>query len=1217
MPPRSAFARLLLGPVRPALALTLALGALGGHAARAQAAPGEGREGLAELGRFDPRLRGHYAPKGFKVQVVAAEPTIVDPTAMAFADDGTLYVAEWKRDDRVSDTWETLKLPEGGTTKVLRRRKATPDVVKKLLDTDDDGVYDASEVVVDGAEMPAAIFPWKNSLYLTCVGRLERWSDEDGDGKFELKTVLADGFCGAFHHWLSGMVLNADGWLYLTAGDNDNHVVGSDGSRVEVSRCGGVFRCRVDGSSMHLFALGFRNPYRDLAFNATFDPFLADNDNEDGSKFQGVRLINPVEEGDYGWRLRPGASCCQPDFDRGAADGELPGKLPIVANTGRGAPAGLVVYNGVALPDRYRDLAIYPDVFRRLVRGYRMKPKEGSYALDREVTLMTADDDLFRPCQAVVGADGALYVLDWRSSSGGAGRLWGDGKWGRLYRVTWEGDGDGPALPLKENNWARVKGGSDDDVRSMITGRDLGEADRALRELVERRGAVAPAPTRAMLLGLMNDKAMALHARLLGLQGARQLWDDGVERAMVAALDDPEADVRRLAAQALSWEPKQDRPDLVPALVAHLNDPDRRALRDIALALGQHGRAAPSEAAPPLLAWLLAHPGADVVARDAFIRALERLGDAGVEAIARAIRTSRGAERAEAVAVFSALRTEAAARRLPALATLPDLSGAERLALIKLHKDIPLNIPVATQGLADWVVAHPETNAAVKVATLDVCRLAGIRAPALVLRLLDDKDETVQIASARLAAQSSLEGAIEHLSARLLYPATSQRARAEIVLALRAAGPDVFPTIETAFRQFPAETAFRKAALRALAEVDRSRAIPLAEHALGEGPPELHAEAIQILGERPQTALRLGRALLDRKLDRGDLPAVLAAVRRHDSPEHRALLADIEKAAAAAVTAAALKERFARGADPWNGLSVFLRETGSRCSSCHQIEGLGGNVGPALTGVSQALSLDKLIEAILEPSKEIKEGYEAYKVALKDGRLLGGIKVSQDAEALVLRDAGAQESRIPIGSIDEQALDSASLMPEGLARELSPRDLADLLAFLLSKPAQEALRSRRRLDHVLALGPIATDESAPRVPLDRVDPSQEFPGRGGRSVSWVPLDATAEGTLSLGGRSGTPPGRVYLAAEVRSDRPQDAALRFGLVGASRIFLNGAKVAESPGRGARLGADVARLPLRAGWNTLIVAVDRSPEGGDERAVFEIGTARPVEIRATRP
>ena len=54
----------------------------------AQVGPAEGREGLVELGDQDPRLKGHYGVPGFKVQIVAAEPTIIDPTAMAFDDQG-------------------------------------------------------------------------------------------------------------------------------------------------------------------------------------------------------------------------------------------------------------------------------------------------------------------------------------------------------------------------------------------------------------------------------------------------------------------------------------------------------------------------------------------------------------------------------------------------------------------------------------------------------------------------------------------------------------------------------------------------------------------------------------------------------------------------------------------------------------------------------------------------------------------------------------------------------------------------------------------------------------------------------------------------------------------------------------------------------------------------------------------------------------------------
>jgi quinoprotein glucose dehydrogenase len=1187
---------------------------------RAQTGPGEGREGLVELGKTDPRLKGHYAPPGIKVQVIAAEPTIIDPTAMAFADDGTLFVAEWREADRMFDTWDTLKLPEGGTARITRRRKPTTDIVKRLRDTDGDGVYDKAEVVVDGAEMPSAIFPWKNSLYLTCVGRLERWNDDDGDGRFETRTVMADGFCGFFHHWLSGMVLNADGWFYLTAGDNDNHIVGSDGSRVEVSRCGGVFRGKVDGSKMHLFAIGFRNPYRNLAFNSTFDPFLVDNDNEDGSKFQGCRLINPVEDGDYGWRLKPGALCCVPDFDRGAVDGELPGKLPIVTKTGRGAPAGLVVYNGMALPEKYRDMIIYPDVFRKLVRGYKVKPRGGANVLSDQTVLMTADDDLFRPCQTVIGADGALYVLDWRSNSGGAGRLWGDAKFGRLYRLSWEGDGKTPGLPQKQNNWNRVLGGSALQLVAMMKGRDLDEARRAQRELVKRGQeqtdpALADA-VRTPLLRLMSDGEASPHARLLGLQGARQMWNDQVETAMVRALDQTEPVVRRLAAQALSWEPRESRPQLVPGLVAHLNESDGRALRDIVLAIGRHGKSAAVDPGPILLRWLLDHPHTDVVVRDAFIRSLERLGEPAIKAIAAAIRSGTPSTRSEAVAIFAALRTAPAAGLLPDLVTLPDLKGEERLALVRLYKDIPLNIAMPTEGLADWVAAHPATEPAVKVATLDVCRLAGNPAAKLVLTLLDDGDESVRVAATELAADSRPEGSVPRLLERLGDSRRSLRERMAIALSLRAAGPLAFSALEKAFLSFPDDTSFRRAVLRALVDVDRIKAEPVARKALVDKSPEIKAEAIQVLSESPQGALALGKAFLDKSLGRSELPAVLAGLRKYSSPDHQTALAAIESSLAkSTVTADELKARFHKGANPWSGLGIYLRETGSRCFTCHKVEGTGGSVGPALTGVYQALSLDKLIESLLEPSKEIKEGYESYKVALKDGRVLSGIKVTQDAKALVLKDANGQESKIALDTIDEQARDKVSIMPVGLVQDYSPEEMADLLAFLLSKPAQESLKNRMRLDHFLAIGPFASGNDPNEMPLDRVEPSNTYRGQHGRILAWAPLNTNSVGTLNLRGQFGPTQSRAWLSVELHSKVLQETALRFGLTGATRVYLNGARVAEVPAarRDTLIGSNLVRLELKAGWNTLIFVVDR-PAGDDFHGGFEILSALPIEARA---
>ena len=1190
----------------------------------------EGKAGLVELGKADARLKGHYAPKGFKVRVIAAEPTLVDPAAMAFDDRGNLFVAEWKPADRWFETWDTLALPEGGTARVRRGRKSSLDVVKRLKDTDGDGVYESSEVVIDGCEMPSSILPWKNSLYLTCVGRLEKWSDEDGDGQFETRVVLADGFAATDRRGLSGMTLGADGWLYLTSGDHDNHVVGRDGSRVDLSRTGGVFRSKVDGSRMTPYAVGLRNPYKGLAFDGTFDPFLCDGDHEDGSKFQGVRLINPVEDGDYGWRLRPGSSTGAADFDRAASNGERPGKLPVVARLGRGSPGGLVVYNGVAFPEALRDTLIEPDPSRRVVRGFKVEPKGGSHALKGESTLMTADDDQFRPCQVVIGADGALYVLDRRGQSPDQSSPGAESKAGRLYRITWEGDGVTPALPIKPNHWQRLFDATHEQlIFQHMASPDQLEADRALLELLDR-GQAALVPC----IAWATNATASLHTRLLGLQGARQLWCEQVEEVMVTLLGDPDPDVRRLAAQALAWEPKAALPRLVPKLLPHLEDSDGRVVREVAMAIGRHAEPRPQQASAALLRWLLAHPQADPPVKDGFVRALERLGDVGVEEVALAIRTRRGVEREAAVALFTAFRTAPAAERLDGLVKIPDLAGPERLALVRQFQDIPLDIPVPTQGLVEWVLKHPEADPAVKVAALDACRLGGNPASALVTALLDDEDESVRLAATPVAAQSRPPGAVDRLVERLKAKDTPAAERLAVVRSLRLAGPKAFGAIDAAYLASEAAD-FRLAALRSMADADRTKAASALESALAGPDPALRARAAQILGESPRTAPLLGKAFLDRTIHRDELPVVLASLRRHDSPDNRKLLAAIEEDAtggSSAINASEIRSRFAQGGDPWAGLGLFFRES-SKCSGCHKVEGRGVSFGPPLTLTSPAPTADKLIESILVPSREIKARYETTRLTLKDGRRLVGIVAAKDANSLTLREADGREVRIPSGSIEAESRDPSSLMPAHVSLDLTPEAVADLAAFLQGRPAQESLRhGPKPLDRVLAIGPFPLGADRLRIPLDRVDPARPLAGQDGGPATWSVQEATSWGTLNLRGHLGNKPGRAYLAVLVQSARDQAAVLRFGVEGASRIYLNGSRVADTPEREASTLTkafdrppshalaplpDLARLPLKAGGNLLIIALDRTgPGGGDLRAAFEIASPEPIEFRTPK-
>ncbi len=1182
-----------------ASALALALAAPG----PARAGSAEGKEGPVDLGRADARLRGYHAPEGFKVRVAAAEPTLVDPAAMAFDDLGRLYVAEWKPADRMVETWDTLALPEGGSTRVRRSRKGTLDSVKRLGDLDGDGVYESAEVVVDGCEMPTSILPYKDSLILACVGRLEKWADQDGDGKFESRSVLADGFAAVDRRGLSGITLGADGWLYLTVGDNDSHVVGSDGSRVTLSRTGGVVRCRVDGSNMHLVSMGLRNPYRGLAFDGSFAPFLLDGGDDDGSNFQGVRLIGVAEEGDYGWRLRPGLPSGPADFDRAAVNGERPGKLPGVARLGRGAPSGLVVYNGTAFPEALRGTLIGPDASRRAVRAFQVEPKGGSYAFKGETTVLSADDDQFRPCQAAVGADGAIYVLDRRGTAPADGPPWGEGKAGRLYRITWEGE---PASPSptkpKANDWKRLSQATDDQlVFEHMASADFAEADRALRELLDR-GPKAVTPC----LAWAGNPAGALHARLLGIQGARQFWSDQVEGAMVALLTDPQPEVRRLAAQALAWEPKAAQPRLVPKLIARLDDPDPRVARELALALGRHAEPRPQQTAAVLLRWLYAHPQADPPARDAFVRALERLGDMGVEEVALAARTRRGTEREWAVAYFASLRSAHAADQLAGLVKVPDLTGPERLALVRQYKDIPLDIPMPTQGLAEWVARHSEVDPAVKVAALDACRLAGNPASALVLGLLDDEDESVRLAATQIAARSRPPGATEKLIERLDLKSTSDAERLAIVRALRTAGPRAFAPLESLYLASE-DPAVRRAALRSMADADRARAQPALESALSGPDPALRAQAVRILGESPATALALGKAFLARTLGRADLPAVLGSLRKQDGAEARKLLASIEEDATrgtGAVDPADIDARLAKGADAWSGLGVFFRES-SRCSTCHQVEGRGRSNGPSLTLGTPAPSAKHLIESILDPSKTISERSEPPRTAQGEGRG-------------VVRTVARRDSK-------------TSAMPATVSLGLTPDEIADVVAFLQSKPAQGSLKNGpTKVDRALAIGPFALGADRLRLPLDRVDLARPSAGLDGAQVRWTPLESTASCTFNLRGELGARPSRVFLAVQVRSAGEQSAALRYAAEGSTRVYLNGAKVADRPERDPSslehafdrpaVGClaplpDLARLPLKPGWNLMIIALDGTGQG-DARASFEIASPEPVEVRTPR-
>lgn len=139
--------------------------------------------------------------------------------------------------------------------------------------------------------------------------------------------------------------------------------------------------------------------------------------------------------------------------------------------------------------------------------------------------------------------------------------------------------------------------------------------------------------------------------------------------------------------------------------------------------------------------------------------------------------------------------------------------------------------------------------------------------------------------------------------------------------------------------------------------------------------------------------------------------------------------------------------------DAQRGAEIFKRaELG--CTVCHKVNGNGGNIGPDLSALGTAQPIDFIAGAILDPQKEIKEGFASVFIATKSGDEFQGYIARESADEIVLREPLAnREIRLRRDQIASHRA-NGSLMPNGLADQLTSEEFRDLVKFLstLGKP---------------------------------------------------------------------------------------------------------------------------------------------------------------------
>ena len=141
---------------------------------------------------------------------------------------------------------------------------------------------------------------------------------------------------------------------------------------------------------------------------------------------------------------------------------------------------------------------------------------------------------------------------------------------------------------------------------------------------------------------------------------------------------------------------------------------------------------------------------------------------------------------------------------------------------------------------------------------------------------------------------------------------------------------------------------------------------------------------------------------------------------------------------------------------PARGKAAFKKT----CATCHRLDDEGVEVGANLLAALGNKTPEQLLHDILDPSREVDPRYINYLVTTRNGRTFSGLIAAETGSSVTLRRAEKAEDTILRGQIEEIQATAKSLMPDGLEMQLSPQDVADVIAYLLQTGHGPARKSK-------------------------------------------------------------------------------------------------------------------------------------------------------------
>jgi putative heme-binding domain-containing protein len=143
----------------------------------------------------------------------------------------------------------------------------------------------------------------------------------------------------------------------------------------------------------------------------------------------------------------------------------------------------------------------------------------------------------------------------------------------------------------------------------------------------------------------------------------------------------------------------------------------------------------------------------------------------------------------------------------------------------------------------------------------------------------------------------------------------------------------------------------------------------------------------------------------------------------------------------------ALKRAVAAKGDVEKGKAFFKAQS---CVACHTVADGQMPKGPHMVDIGKRYSPSELVESVLKPSVKIAQGFETYLFEMSDGKTYNGFVVGESAKAVLIREATGVQRELKLAQIESRSIQKQSMMPDGLVNNLTPEELAHLIAYLQS-----------------------------------------------------------------------------------------------------------------------------------------------------------------------